>query len=67
MAKNGPNGNDARKGPIKRRNNPVIPELSPRVAIWIAGVILIAIAGILVYDATTGDPRLSWSTEAEAK
>jgi hypothetical protein len=66
MANNKPNGKNARKSDDKRPNGPVVPEPSPRLAIWIAGVFLIAIAAILVYDAATGDPRLSWSTEAEA-
>ena len=64
MVNNKPDGKNARKGADKR---PVVPEPSPRLAIWIAGAFLIAIAAILAYDAATGDPRLSWSTEAEAK
>jgi hypothetical protein len=65
MASNKLHRMNARKGAEKR--GPVVPEPSPRVVIWIAGVFLIAITAILIYDASTGDPRLSWSTEAEAK
>ena len=67
MANNKPDGTKARKGAVMRPKRSVVPEPSPRVAIWIAGLLLIVITAILIYDAAVGDPRLSWSTEAEAK